>query len=264
MDWLNFVVTSKAKTKIRFKLNEERVKQAENGKEMLTRRLKNWKIAFSDETVRKLLKAYKLKIAQDLYFQIATEEIDLAQIKELLQEPVLTEKPVTEPEPQVPIQTESTVKKEDFLIIDDKLANVDYKLARCCNPIFGDDIFGFVTVSEGIKVHRLNCPNAAQMISKYGYRIVKARWTSGGKEGLFTVEINVDGENDPNMLNNISSIISKDLKVSLRSVSFDTDSGMFRGRLKITVRDTAHLDSLIGRLSAIKGVYRVNRVETSA
>jgi GTP pyrophosphokinase len=102
------------------------------------------------------------------------------------------------------------------------------------------------------------------MISKYGYRIVKARWTSGGKEGLFTVEINVDGENDPNMLNNISSIISKDLKVSLRSVSFDTDSGMFRGRLKITVRDTAHLDSLIGRLSAIKGVYRVNRVETSA
>ncbi len=261
LDWLNFVVTSKAKTKIRFKLNEARVKQAENGKEMLTRRLKNWKIPFADETVRKLLKAYKLKMAQDLYFKIATEEIELTQIKELLQELSPAEKPVSEPEqPQVQ-QPEPTVKTDDYLIIDDKLANVDFKLARCCNPIFGDEIFGFVTVSEGIKVHRLNCPNAAQLIAKYGYRIVKARWSSGGKETLFTVEVNVQGDNDANILNNISGVISKDLKVSLRSVNFDTESGMFKGRLKITVRDTSHLDSLISRLSAIKGVYKVSRVE---
>jgi GTP pyrophosphokinase len=261
MDWLNFVVTSKAKTKIRFKLNETRVKLAENGKEILVRRLKNWKIPFSDETVRKLLKAHKLKIAQDLYCQIANEEIDLAQIKGLLQEPVATEKPLVESEPAVQQLTEPVIKTDDFLIIDDKLSNVDFKLAKCCNPIFGDDIFGFVTVGEGIKVHRLNCPNAALLISKYGYRIVKARWRSAGKEALFTVEINVNGENDPNMLNNISTIISKDLKVSLRSVQFDTENGMFRGRLKITVRDTAHLDSLIARLLTIKGVYKVNRVE---
>ena len=152
-------------------------------------------------------------------------------------------------------------KQDDYLIIDDKLANVDFKLAKCCNPIFGDEIFGFVTVGEGIKVHRLNCPNAAQLISKYGYRIVKARWSSGGKETLFTVEVNVRGENDSSILNNISGIISKDLKVSLRAMNFDTDSGMFKGRIKITVRDTAHLDSLIARLSAVKGVYQVNRVE---
>jgi guanosine-3',5'-bis(diphosphate) 3'-pyrophosphohydrolase len=261
MDWLNFVVSSKAKTKIRFKLNEARVKQAENGKEMLVRRLKNWKIPFSDETVRKLLKAYKLKIAQDLYFQIANEEIDLAEIKGLLHEPAVTEKPSVEPEPSVVHLAEPLIKTDDFLIIDDKLTNVDFKLGKCCNPIFGDEVFGFVTVGEGIKVHRLNCPNAAQLISKYGYRIVKARWSSGGKESLFSVEINVDGENDPNILNSISNVILKDLKISLRSINFDTDSGMFRGRLKITVRDTAHLDSLIARLSAIKGVYRVNRVE---
>jgi len=261
MDWLNFVVTSKAKTKIRFKLNEAKVKQAENGKEMLVRRLKNWKIAFSDETVRRLLKAYKLKIAQDLYYQIATEEIDLAEVKELLQEPVTQEKSLTEAETAVPQQPETVVKSDDYLIIDDRLANVDFKLAKCCNPIFGDEIFGFVTVGDGIKVHRLNCPNAAQLISKYGYRIVKARWSSGGKEALFTVEINVQGENDTNILNNISNVLSKDLKITLRSISFDTDNGLFSGRLKITVKDTSHLDSLINRLSAIKGVYQVNRVE---
>jgi GTP pyrophosphokinase len=261
LDWLNFVVTSKAKTKIRFKLNEVRVKLAENGKEILIRRLKNWKIPFSDETIRKLLKNYKLKIAQDLYCQIASQEIDLTQIKEILQEPVIIhEKPLPETEIQVP-QPESPIKTEDYLIIDDKLANVDFKLAKCCNPIFGDEIFGFVTVSEGIKVHRLNCPNAAQMISKYGYRIVKAHWSSGGKETLFTVEVNVNGENDAGILNNISNVIAKDLKISLRSINVDTDSGMFKGRLKITVKDTGHLDSLMARLAAIKGVYKVSRVE---
>jgi GTP pyrophosphokinase len=262
LDWLNFVVTSKAKTKIRFKLNEERVKQAENGKEILIRRLKNWKITFSDEHIRKLLKSYKLKTAQDLYYQIATEQIELSQIKELLQEPVITEKPSAEIEtPVLTVHPDTIFKKEDYLIIDDKLANVDFRLAKCCNPIFGDDVFGFVTVGEGIKIHRLNCPNAAQLISKYGYRIVKARWSSGGKEPLFTVEVNITGDNDPNMLNIISEIITRDLKLSLKAISFDTDSGMFKGRLKITVRDTAHLDSLIGRLSAIKGVYQVSRVE---
>lgn len=262
LDWLNFVVTSKAKTKIRFKLNEEKVRLAETGKEILVRRLKNWKIPFSDETIRKLLKTYKLKMAQDLYYQIANEQIDLAEIKELLQEPLPVEKVLNaEPEPVPVVQPENLIRKEDYLIIDDKLNNVDFKLAKCCNPIFGDDVFGFVTVGEGIKIHRLNCPNAAQLISKYGYRIVKAHWSTGGKEPLFSVEINVTGENDPGMLNNISDIISKDLKVSLKAVNFETDSGMFKGRLKITVRDTAHLDSLIGRLSAIKGVYQVSRVE---
>ena len=262
MDWLNFVVTSKAKTKIRFKLNEVRVKLAENGKEMLTRRLKNWKIPFSDETVRKLLKAYKLKIAQDLYYQIACEEIDLAAVKELLQEPVAEEKQVPEPEQFVQPSTETVVKSDDFLIIDDNLANVDFKLAKCCNPIIGDDIFGFVTIGEGIKVHRLNCPNAAQLISKYGYRVVKARWSRGGRDAMFIVEVNIEGENDPNLLNSISTILSKDLKIHLHSINLNNDAGELKGRLRIAIRDTTHLETLISRLSAVKGVYRVNRVES--
>jgi GTP diphosphokinase / guanosine-3',5'-bis(diphosphate) 3'-diphosphatase len=263
MDWLNFVVTSKAKTKIRFKLNEVRVKQAEQGREILIRRLKNWKIPFSDETIRKLLKAYKTKIAQDLYCRIALEEIDLADVKDILQEPVAEEKPaalVPEPEP-LPVHQVESSKADDFLVIDDKLANVDFKLAKCCNPIVGDEIFGFVTIGEGIKVHRLNCPNAAQLISKYGYRVVKARWRTEGKQTLFAVEIALEGENDPNMLNSISSVLSKDLKISLHSINLNSEDGLLKGRLKISIKDTTHLDTLISRLLQIKGVYRVTRVE---
>jgi GTP pyrophosphokinase len=259
MDWLNFVITTKAKTKIRFKLNEVRVKLAEQGKEILVRRLKNWKIPFSDETVRKLLKAYKLKISQDLYYQIATEEIDLTEIKDLLKETPPEEK-VQVSEPELPA-AETVIRTDDFLIIDDKLANVDFKLAKCCNPIIGDEIFGFVTVSEGIKVHRLNCPNAAQLISKYGYRVVKARWRIGGKQAMFMVDIALQGENDPSILNNISTVLSKDLKVSLHSINLDNDNGMLLGRLRISIKDKEHLEILMARLSNIKGVYKVNRIE---
>jgi GTP pyrophosphokinase len=257
MDWLNFVITSKAKTKIRFKLNEAKVKLAENGKEMLTRRLKNWKLPFSDDVIRKLLKSYKLKIAQDLYCQIALEEIDLAEVKEIILEPSAT----AEVELPVAIISDTIVKSDDYLVIDDKLASVEYKLARCCNPIFGDEIFGFVTIGEGIKVHRLNCPNASQMISRYGYRVVKANWTSGGKETLFTVEINVQGENDPGILTQISNLLTRDLKITLKAINFDTENGMLNGRLRIAVKDTSHLEQMMGKLSGIKGVHRVNRVE---
>ncbi|MBN2480098.1 MAG: bifunctional (p)ppGpp synthetase/guanosine-3',5'-bis(diphosphate) 3'-pyrophosphohydrolase [Bacteroidales bacterium] len=262
IDWLNFVVTSKAKTKIRFKLNEARVKEAENGREMLMRRLKNWKVPFSDDIVRKLLKTYKHRTAQDLYFKISTGEIDLAEIKELLQEHDPSQKHVLPEQESLEAKAvETIIKPDDFLVIDQKVGNVDFKLAKCCNPIFGDEIFGFVTVGEGIKVHRLNCPNAAQLISKYGYRIVKAQWRSGIRNALFAVEITIQGENDPNILNNISNVLSKDLKINLQSFSLDSSEGLFKGRMKITVKDTAHLDTLISKLSAVKGVYQVKRVE---
>jgi len=265
IDWLGFVVTSKAKSKIRFKLNEERVKIAENGKEILQRRLKNWKIPFSDENVRKLMKQYKFKIAQDLYYLISTDKIDLAGVKECLTEPEIVEKQeekqVMETE-KVPVQELGrSLKSDDYLIIDDKVANVEYKLARCCNPIFGDEVFGFVTVGEGIKIHRLSCPNAAQLVSRYGYRVVKARWKTSGKETLFPVEISMEGDHDPTILNNISNVLSKDLKINLQSITMDTANGMFTGRLKITVRDTQHLDSLMARLSSIRGVYQVTRLQ---
>jgi GTP pyrophosphokinase len=194
---------------------------------------------------------------------IVTEEIDLSQIKEILQETVTEEKPANEPEPVISQSAGTTIRTDDFLIIDDRLGNVDFKLAKCCNPIIGDEIFGFVTIGEGIKVHRLNCPNAAQLISKYGYRVVKARWSAGGKHATFMVEIAIESENDPNILNNISTVLSKDLKITLNSISLNNEDGMLRGRLRISIRDTSHLDMLISRLSAVKGVYQVNRVERS-
>jgi GTP pyrophosphokinase len=266
IDWLSFVVTSKAKSKIRLKLNEEKAKIAEQGKEILQRRLKNWKIPFSDDNVRKLLKQYNLKIGQDLYYLIGTDKIDLTEIKELLTQSekleVPAEQPVLEPEKIAPEDFEKIFKQDDYLIIDDRLVNIEYKLAKCCNPIFGDEIFGFVTVGEGIKIHRLNCPNAVQLVSKYGYRIVKARWTDSVKDALFPVEITIEGENDPAILNNISNALAKDLKINLQSINMENMNNMFVGKLKITVKDTNHLETLIARLAALKGVYHVSRTQS--
>ena len=265
IDWLGFVVTSRAKGKIKFKLNEEKVRIAENGKEILQRRLKNWKIPFSDENIRKLLKHYKLKNAQDLYYLISTDKIDLAGVKECLTEPEYSddhEEKIANEAEKIPVQDYGkALKTDDYLVIDDKVANVEYKLARCCNPIFGDAIFGFVTVGEGIKIHRLNCPNAVQLIGRYGYRVVKARWTRSGRETLFPVEISLEGDHDPSILNTVSDVLAKDLKINLQSITMDAANGMFTGRLKITVKDTQHLDSLISKLSSIPGVYHVTRLQ---
>jgi guanosine-3',5'-bis(diphosphate) 3'-pyrophosphohydrolase len=262
LDWLNFVVTSKAKSKIRQKLNEEKFRAAESGKEILKRRFKNWKIPFTDDNVRNLLRKFGLKNSQDLYYQIFTENIELAEIKEYLtgEEKQGKEIPALHEDEKQDNKTAVDTDR-DYLIIDEKLGNIDYKLAKCCNPIPGDDIFGFVTIGEGIKIHRINCPNAAQMLTKFNYRIVKAKWTKGADDLLFTVEIKISGENEPGILDGISKVLSKDLKVSLRSISMDNEDGMFEGKLVITVRDLQHLEQLITRLSEVKGVINVSRNE---
>ncbi len=265
IDWLSFVITSKAKSKIRLKLNEEKAKIAEQGREILQRRLKNWKIPFSDDNVRKLLKQYNLKIGQDLYYLIGTDKIDLTEVKELLIKPekveIQAEQTVLEPEKIASDEFAKIIKPDDYLIIDDRLLNIEYKLAKCCNPIYGDEVFGFVTVGEGIKIHRLNCPNAVQLVTKYGYRIVKARWTSSVKDALFPVEITIEGENDSAILNSISNVLSKDLKINLQSINMENTNNMFTGRLKITVKDTHHLEALMAKLASLKGVYHVSRTQ---
>ncbi len=264
IDWLNFVVTSKAKTKIRQKLNEEKFKQAAAGKEMLKRRFKNWKIPFTDDNIRKLLKRYGFKVSQDLYYQISLEKIDLSGIKDFLtgNEPAQAGAPELEDKDNVADIKPGTASVRDFLVIDGKLGSIDYKLARCCNPIPGDDIFGFVTVSEGIKIHRTNCPNAAQLLTKFNYRVVKAKWSGTKEDLLFTVELKISGEDEPGILDGISKVINKDLKVNLLSISMDKAEGMFHGKLIITVRDLQHLELLIARLSEIKGVIEVARSES--
>ncbi|MFW6218723.1 MAG: RelA/SpoT family protein [Bacteroidota bacterium] len=271
-DWLEFVVSSKAKTKIRQTLKEEDYREALNGKEILKRRLKNWKIEYNDENVRKLLRQYKLKTSADLYYLISTGKIELSEIKENLtvrQEDTVKS---TEPVPKVVAKVvknefeevlgNELSKSEDFLVIDEKLNNVDYKLAKCCNPIFGDDIFGFVTVSEGIKIHRLSCPNAHQLIDRYGYRVVKARWKGDARLSYFETGIRVNGIDDLGIVSQISDIISKDLKVNMRSVSLNATDGLYEGIIKLLVKDKEHLEGLIKRLNRVKGIMSVNRVES--
>lgn len=264
LDWLNFVVTSKAQKKIRQHLNEETVKLAENGKEIIKRRLKNWKIEYNDDNIRKLLKHFKLNTSQELYCLVAEEKIDMAEIKEFLEMGAIEEEPVT-----VAVEESESSKRsinietpaEDFLIIDENVVNVDYKLAKCCSPIFGDNIFGFVTINEGIKIHRTNCPNAVQLIGKYGYRVVKTRWSRKSPDSIFPVVINIKGEDQTGILNSISEAIAKDLKISVKSISMDAEDGIFSGKISLLVRDIEHLNSLVSRLSAIKGIYSVSRYE---
>ncbi|MBN2213667.1 MAG: bifunctional (p)ppGpp synthetase/guanosine-3',5'-bis(diphosphate) 3'-pyrophosphohydrolase [Bacteroidales bacterium] len=263
LDWLNFVITSKAKAKIRQKLNEEKFREAENGKEILKRRLKNWKIPYTDDMIRILLKKYKLKNAQDLYYLISTEKIELGEIKDCLTGGEQQQEEGRATAGEKSPETEKTFRTgEDFLIIDEKVSNIDYKLSKCCSPIFGDDIFGFVTINDGIKIHRTNCPNAARLLSKYGYRVVKAKWNKSDGTTSFPVEIKISGEDVPGLLNSISDVISREFKIALRSISLDTDNGLFQGSLRLMVLDIKHLDSLIARLSKIKGIYSVRRQES--
>ncbi len=262
-DWLNFVVTSKAKTKIKSTLREERLKEAESGKELLKRRLKNWKIKFEDQLIDKILKHFKLKTPVDLYYAIATEKIDITAVKEFLtQDSTDKEKTFIEEPEVIEEKSSDSAYSGDFLIIDDTIENVDYKLAKCCNPIFGDSIFGFVTVSEGIKVHRTNCPNARQLVEKYNYRIIKAQWTKTAAKQSFQASIRIIGVDETGMLNKITDVISKDLRVRMRSINMDSSDGMFEGKLKIFVDSTRHLDNLMSKLKKEKGILKVTRVDS--
>ncbi|MCG8411917.1 MAG: RelA/SpoT family protein [Bacteroidales bacterium] len=266
LDWLNYVVTSKAKAKIKSTLKEEKYKEAEAGKELLKRRLKNWKIKFDDHLVLDLIKYFKLKAPVDLYYALATENIDVTEIKDVLTEKEEEVKPVEhEKEEEVkPVEHETESYTGDYLTIDDKIENIDYKLAKCCNPIWGDSIFGFVTINEGIKIHRTNCPNARQMIDRYNYRVIKAQWTKSAKNKSFVTEIKVVGIDEVGIFGKISDIISKDLKVNIRSLTMDSADGIFEGKIKLSVESTRHLDGLMAKLKKDKSILKVMRTETGA
>ena len=264
IDWLNDVVTSKAKGKIRQALKEAKLKESEQGKEILKRRFRNWKIEFNDSTVRKVIQHFKYKDAIDLYFEIATEKVDILQIKELLttNEKSLEIKPErTEVRAVEKLVKLATEESGDFLVIDEQLANIDYRLAPCCNPINGDAIFGFVTINSGITIHRMNCPNAQQLLSKFGYRVVKARWNQGEKDAYFPVTLRITGVDDLGIVSNVSDVISKDQQVNMRSISIDSMDGMFEGSITLFVKDTQHLEALVRKLKKVKGIMNIRRME---
>lgn len=255
-DWLNFTVTSKARNKIRQYLNEEINHQADFGKETLMRRLKNWKIEFNDEIIRKLMQHYKYKFALDLYHGIAIGKHDPSEIKEILTQ--VEEKPV-------PVVTHKDIKvaqpkkiDEDVLLIDKNVDNVEYKFARCCNPVYGDDIIGFVSIGEGIKVHRRLCKNALELVRRYPYRIVKTSWTNDGATSYQTI-LNITGKGDGNIISKLTELIAKDPHATLRAISINSAEGVFDGNITVLIDNTEHLSQLISRLKHLEGVMKVNR-----
>ncbi len=263
MDWLDFVVTSKAKNRIKASLNEEVKREAENGKEILLRKVKNWKIEYNDESIRKLLKHYKFKLAQELYYNVSIGKIDTLEIKNLLVEKKeeSAKQLVADMLPKDKVQDLEFSSGDDYLVIDNNLKNVIYKLAPCCNPIFGDDIFGFVTISEGIKIHRSSCPNAPQMIERYPYRFIKAKWQDTKKKSSFQATIRISGTDELGIVGQISHVVSKDIGVQMRSINIDTSNGAFDGSLRVFVNGLDHLDFLMNKLKSINGVVSVSRAD---
>lgn len=263
-DWLNIVVTAKAKSKIKSSLKEEKRKIAEDGKETLERKLKSLKITYNTDNINKLTYFFKLQSNQDLFIAIANGKIELKDLKEYLN----SEKEIENRGNDYKNDGKnieallSKVKgpESDVLLIGEDLQKIDYTLAACCNPIPGDDVFGFVTVSEGIKIHRTNCPNAAQLMANYGYRIVKAKW-NGQQELTFLTGLHIVGIDDVGLINNITKVISNDFKVNMRSITVDTNDGIFDGSIKVFVNDKEHLDNLIKNLLEVNGVTGVTRFD---
>lgn len=264
-DWLNFVITSKAKSKIKSALKEQKTKIAEDGKEILDRKLKSLKLPNTSQTINKIALFLGYPSNMDLFYNVAIGKIDMKELREYQ----LADKKPTQKSPnkidkdeldQYMKQVKS--KDSDILVIGEDLHKIDYKLAPCCNPIPGDDVFGFVTINEGIKIHRTNCPNAIKLMSNFGYRIVKAKWT-GQKEIAFLTGIRLTGTDDVGVVNNITKVVSNDFKVNMRSITVDSDDGIFEGTLMVYVNDTSHLDTLIKKLKLVNGVISVSRFDAN-
>ncbi len=262
-DWINYVVTAKAKAAIKALLKEERNKQAAEGRDILKRKMSHLKIDFNDETINKITAFLKLQDSQELFYRAALERVTNKELKEYLDSK--DEKNNGQAASQGPSLEELVSKargKQDTLMIGDNMQNLEYKLSPCCNPIPGDDVFGFITINDGIKIHRVNCPNAIALMSNHAYRIVKAKWTSQ-KLISFLAGIKIVGIDKIGLVNKITQIISKELNVNMRYISFDTNDGTFDGTIMVFVHDTAHLTDLIKKIQKVDGVIKVARIDTN-
>ena len=259
-DWLNFVTTSKARNKIKAYMREEQAKAASLGREELERKIKNWKLSITmDDAVVTLCKYYKLKTGTELYGQIAQQKIILSDIKEILTR-YLNGTLDGDHELKGPVAFKVSSDNTDALVIDESLSNIEYKLAKCCNPIFGDEIFGFTTVNNGITIHRQDCPNAIRLKERYPYRVLPARWQQSAAKGAFVATIRIQADDTTGLVNKIAEVINRDLKVNIRSMNLSSSGGMLSGLINIEVTGTQLVDAVIYSLMRIKGIQRVFRV----
>ncbi|MBR5644998.1 MAG: bifunctional (p)ppGpp synthetase/guanosine-3',5'-bis(diphosphate) 3'-pyrophosphohydrolase, partial [Salinivirgaceae bacterium] len=261
LEWLNIAVSPRIKARIRRSINEEVFRHAEMGKEMLERKVSQLKIELNDQTILQMITHFKYKHALDFYQDIADEKVDLHAVRDYLQTLVSgtaehpVEQPVSNTEYTAPIES------DDSLIIDRDLVNIDYKLAQCCHPIQGDKIFGFVTVDRGIQIHRMGCPNAKDLLTRYPYRIVKARWNDNERQSVFNADIIITGIDKLGVVNHITEVIAKSETSSLRSLKVNSKDGIFKAYISVFVGSTDQLDALLNEIGKIKDVVRAERAE---
>ena len=263
-DWLDFVITARAKSKIKSALNEDKKIISDEGKEILTRKLKHQKITLNDDIVNKLVSHFKLKTSQDLFYKIAIGAIDNKEVKEFVNNQgggivnffkrKITRKPTT-------AYTISDDDKKDYdqLVFGVDEEHLDYKLATCCNPIAGDNVFGFITINEGIKVHKENCPNAVTLQARYAYRIMKAKWIDSKQED-FKAILAIKGIDNIGIINQVTKMISSDHNINIRSINITSDAGVFDGKITVTVHNQMQLNTIVKKIKGVEGISNVTRI----
>ncbi len=263
-DWLNIVLTAKAKSKIKDALKEEKRKVAMDGKELLERKLEHIKASASQHNINELVQFYKQPSPLDLYYQVAVKNIDLKELKQfhVLGDKLEPPKPVKAPEPVVeePHHKQPSKKDAELIIFGESSDKIAYKLANCCRPIPGDDVFGFITASEGLKIHRTNCPNAAQLLAHYGHRVVKTKWVKN-REISFLTGLKIVGMDDVGVIHKITNIISGELRINIAGLTIESREGLFEGLIKVFVHDKDELDELVERLKGLDGIQSISRLE---
>jgi guanosine-3',5'-bis(diphosphate) 3'-pyrophosphohydrolase len=262
-DWLGYVITAKAKSKIKYALKNERKKISEDGREILERKFYKQKLEFTVQNIQDFTTFLKLSSTQEVFYRAAKDAVGITEIKEFVKYKQHPERYVTkklEKQHSVEEMVTQARGKSNMLVIGDDMEELDYKLSPCCTPIPGDDVFGFITVGEGIKIHRVNCPNASKLLANYAYRVIKAKWNSD-KLLTFLASVKITGTDAMGIVNNITKVISTQHNVNMRSITFDTEDGIFEGTIMVYVHSTEHLTQLSNNLKKVPGVINVQRID---
>jgi GTP pyrophosphokinase len=261
-EWLKMVVTSKARSKIKDSLKEEKRKIAEEGKAILHKKLEAMEVPMSQGNLDELAEFYKVSSHLDLLYDIAVKKIDLSELKDfkILGDKLSIPKVVKPPEEKPELSNKKDKKDNELIIFGESSDKIIYSLANCCKPIPGDDVFGFVTQGEGLKIHRTNCPNAARLLSNYGHRVVKTKWVKN-KEISFLTGIKIIGLDDVGVINKITNLISGTLKININALTIEAKEGLFEGNVKVYVHDKDELDTLVTDLSTLPGIESVERYD---
>src|SRR5690606_10711544 len=260
-DWLDFVATSKARSKIKASLNAERRAISEDGKEILKRKLRHLKIDFNEKTVNDLQNYFKLRNSQDMFYKVATGEIDNKSLRKFAESKSGITGFINRFRPKsktVVTQEEEPKQKLDSLVFGPDEEKLDYDLASCCNPIAGDKVFGFVTVAKGIRVHKNDCPNAVSLQANQAYRIIRAKWIDSSSQ-LYRAILTLNGLDRIGLVNDITKIISSNLHVHIRSINISEEDGVFDGKISVSVKNKSQLDKILDQLRQVDGIQKVSR-----